>query len=372
MKINDVETHVVPVTKRGDWVFVKVHTDDGLTGIGEASHGGVGRAAYGGGNERVVQIIQDLRPALVGRSVFQIEAFHRQFYRGNEGHPYHTAISGIEQALWDLVGKSLDVPIHQLLGGSCRPKIRVYANINRATWDRTPGDFAQNARRAVDEGFTAIKCAPFDDVSTGNISQGGLGPAIRMGIERIRCIREAIGPDVDLMVDCHSRFNVGLMIQTARELDDLHLFWIEDPIPLTDLKALLHVSESTSMPIATGEQLRTKAQFRDLLESRAADFILPDVKHVGGILELKKISAMAEAANVMVTPHSPSGPVSTAASVQCMATVPNLAILEYAWGEVDWRADLVDPPEQIVDGFIELTNRPGLGIELNESRLDND
>lgn len=356
MKIKDLETQIVPVTQRGDWVFVKVHTDEGVTGIGEASHGR--------GDGRVVQIIDELKPALMGRDPFQIEDFHRRFYHENEGQPHHTAISGIEQALWDIVGKALNVPIHRLLGGRCREKIRVYANINRATWDRTPEGFAQNARKAVEEGFTAIKCAPFDDVSVGDVSRGSLSRAIRTGIERIRRIREAIGPDVDLMVDCHSRFNSGLMLQTARELDDLHLFWIEDPIPLTDVDALSHVSQSTSMPIATGETLRTKAQFRKLLECHAADFILPDVKHVGGILELKKIAAMAEAANVMVTPHSPSGPVATASGVQCMATVPNFAILEYAWGEVEWRAELVNPPERIIDGFIEVSDYPGLGIEL--------
>ncbi len=356
MKIKDLETHVVNVTKRGDWVFVKIHADDGSTGVGEASHGG--------GDGRVVQIIKELTPALIGRDVFQIEDFHRRFYHEHEGHAYHPAISGIEHALWDLVGKALSIPTHRLLGGSCREKIRVYANINRATWDRTPEGFSQNARKAVEEGFTAIKCAPFDDVSVRDISRGVLTHAIRTGIERIRRIRETIGPDIDLMVDCHSRFNPGLIIQTARELDELHLFWIEDPIPTTDLDALSHVSQSTSMPIATGEQLRTKSAFQRLLASRAADFILPDVKHVGGILELKKIAAMAEAANVMVTPHNPSGPVATAASVQCMATVPNFAILEYAWGEVGWRADLVNPPEQIVDGFIELSGRPGLGIDF--------
>ncbi|MCZ6678421.1 MAG: mandelate racemase/muconate lactonizing enzyme family protein [Candidatus Poribacteria bacterium] len=356
MTIKDIETHVVHVNHRGDWVFVQVHAEDGLTGVGEASHGR--------GDAGVVQIINELKPALIGWDVFQIEDFHRRFYHEHEGHRYHTAISGIEHALWALAGKALGVPAYRLLGGSCRQKIRLYANINRATVDRTPEGFAQNAQKAVEEGFTAIKCAPFDDASVRDISRGTLAPAVRMGIERIRRIRETIGPEVDLMVDCHSRFNPGLIIQTARELDDLHLFWVEDPVPLTDLDALSHVSQSTSMPIATGETLRTKAGFRRLLAQGAADFILPDIKHVGGILELKKIAAMAEAANVMVTPHNPSGPVATAASVQCMATVPNFAILEYAWGEVAWRPELVNPPERIIDGFIELSNRPGLGIDL--------
>ena len=358
MRIKDIKTQTVHVTKRGDWLFVTVYAEDGTTGIGEASHGR--RDAH------VTQWIHDLKSALIGWDVFQIEDFHRRFYHEHEGHSYHTAISGIEQALWDLVGKSLNAPIYRLLGGSCREKIRMYANVNRATWDRTPGGYAQNALRAVEEGFTAIKCAPFDDVSIRNVSHATLAPAIRTGIERIRRIREAIGSDVELMVDCHSRFNPGLIIQTARELEDLHLFWLEDPVPLTDLDALSHVRRSTSIPIATGERLRTKTQFQKLLASQAADFILPDVKYVGGILELKKIAVLAEAAGILVTPHNPSGPVATAASVQCMASVPNFAILEYAWGEVEWRSALVCPSEQITDGFIQIPCRPGLGIGLTD------
>ena len=355
MKIQAIETHTVDVNHRGNWVFVKVRADDGSTGVGEASQGQDGRVA---------QIIEELSSGLIGQDVFQIEGFHRQFYHEHEGRPYHTAVSGIEHALWDLVGKALNAPIYQLLGGKCREKIRLYANINRATVDRTPEGFAQNAQKAVEEGFTAVKCAPFDDVSTRDMARGTLTPAIRTGVERIRRIRETIGPDIDLMVDCHSRFNPGLIVQTAKTLDDLHLFWLEDPIPMTNLDALSHVSQSTSMPIATGEQLRTKSAFHRLLEKRAADYILPDVKHVGGILELKKIAAMAEAADVMMTPHNPSGPVAAAASVQCMATVPNFAILEFAWGEVEWRAELLNPPEQVIAGYIELSDRPGLGIDL--------
>jgi galactonate dehydratase len=358
VKIADIQTRTVSVTKRGDWVFVIVHSDDGTKGIGEASHGR--------GDARVIRWIDELKPALVGWDVFQIEHFHQRFYHEYEGHTYHTAVSGIEQALWDLAGKALNVPIYRLLGGSCRGKLRVYANINRATWDRSPEGFAQNALKAVADGFTAIKCAPFDDLSIRNVSRGSLNPTIRTGIERVRRVREAVGPDIEMMIDCHSRFNAGLAVQVAKELEDVHLFWLEDLVPLTHLDALSQVRQSISTPIATGESLRTKSRFRELLAKQAVDYILPDVKYVGGILELKKIAALAEAAGVLVTPHNPSGPVATAASVQCMASVPNFAILEYAWGEVEWRSELVDPPEQIVDGFTNVSQLPGLGIDLME------
>ena len=356
VKIETIETEVVEVNHRGNWLFVKVHADDGTVGVGEASHGR--------DDSRVQHLIETLKPALVGWNPFQLEAFRQRFYIDTESHTYHTALSGIEQAMCDLIGKVLDVPSYQLLGGKCRAKIRLYANINRATVDRSPSGFASNAERAVAEGFTAIKCAPFDDVSTANISSGSLTPAIRSGIDRIRTIRAAIGGDVDLMVDCHSRFNPGILIQVAKELEDLHLFWIEDAVPLHNLDAFAHMSRSIGIPIATGERLRTPTDFDILLRSAEVDYILPDVKHVGGITGLKKIATLAAARNVMMTPHNPSGPVATAASVQCMTSVPNFAILEYAWGEVEWRASLISPPEKIVDGFIEVPDRPGLGITL--------
>ena len=356
LKIKTIETEVVEVNHRGNWLFVKLHADDNTTGVGEASHGR--------DDGRVQHVIDTLKPALIGWNPFQLEAFRQRFYRDTESHTYHTALSGIEQAMCDLIGKALDVPSYQLLGGKCRGKIRLYANINRATVDRSPSGFASNAERAVAEGFTAIKCAPFDDVSTSNISSGSLTRAICTGIDRIRTIRTAIGDDIDLMVDCHSRFNPGILIQVAKELEDLHLFWIEDAVPLDNLDAFAHISRSIGIPIATGERLRTPEAFDRLLRHAEVDYILPDVKHVGGISGLKKIATLAAARNVMVTPHNPSGPVATAASVQCMASVPNFAILEYAWGEVEWRASLVSPPEKIVNGFIEVPDEPGLGITL--------
>ncbi|RKU28749.1 hypothetical protein C6497_08295 [Candidatus Poribacteria bacterium] len=358
LKIKTIDTEIIPVNHRGNWVFVIVHAEDGTIGIGEASHSR--------DDERVEQILKVLESILIGFNVFDIESFRRSLYRDSEGHTYHTVISAVEHALWDLAGKTLDVPSHQLLGGRCRSQIRLYANINRATIDRSPNGFAQNAEHAVDEGFTAIKCAPFDSVSASDISKKSLNTAIFQGIDRLRKTREIIGPNVDLMVDCHSRFNPGLIVQTAKELDDLNLFWIEDPIPLVDIDAVAHVSQSTSMPIATGEKLRTLEEFDRLLKHGKVDYILPDVKHVGGILGLKKIATLAETTNVKITPHNPSGPVATAASVQCMASIPNFGILEYAWGEVDWRSSLVEPPETIIDGFIEVSNLPGLGITLNK------
>ncbi len=356
LKINSIETEIIPVNHRGNWLFIRLHAEDGTIGIGEASHGR--------DDKGVIHQIETLKPRLVGWNVFELENFRSRFFRESEGHTYHTAYSGIEQAMWDLAGKALEIPIYQLLGGKCRNRIRLYANINRATVDRSPQGFTKNAEQAVAEGFTAIKCAPFDGVSASDIEKSTLTRTIHQGIERIRAIRTAIGPEIDLLVDCHSRFNPGLIIQTSKALDDLNLFWIEDPVPLNDLDAVAHVSQSTSMPIATGERFRTLTEFDRLLKYGRVDYILPDVKHVGGLLGLKKIATLAETTNVKVTPHNPSGPVATAASVQCMASVPNFGILEFAWGEVDWRSKLVDPSETIIDGFIELSTLSGLGSTL--------
>ncbi len=356
LKIANIESRTVPVNHRGNWFFVKITAEDGTIGIGEASHGR--------DDANVAHLLETLKTTLIGWDLFRLEAFRQRFYFDSESHAYHTALSGVEQALCDIIGKVLEVPAYQLFGGKCREKIRLYANINRATQDRTPAGFAENAERAVAEGFTAIKCAPFDGVSVADISRGTLTPAICAGIERIRTIRATIGRDIDLMVDCHSRFNPGLLIQVARELEDLHLFWIEDAVSLDNLDAFAHISRSIGIPIATGERLRTLTAFERLLTAAHVDYILPDVKHVGGLSGLKKIGTLAAARNVSVTPHNPSGPVATAASVQCMATVPNFAILEYAWGEVGWRATLIDPPEKIVEGWIEIPARNGLGVTL--------
>ena len=363
MKITSIETFVVDVTQRGNWIFVCLNTDGGITGIGEASHGG--------DDAQTLAAIREIEPLVIGHNPFNIEAFHQRCYRENEGRPFHTAVSGIEHALWDIVGKVLNTPVYNLLGGRCRDKIRLYANINRATWDRSPSGFARNAKAAVLEGFTAIKCAPFDDVSHRELARTNgnsdkMRKAIEIGIERIRQVRATIGDEIDLLVDCHGRFTTNVAIQVAKELEDVKLFWFEMPIPSTDFDEIAKVKAEAPMPIAFGETLRTKSIFREALKKQAMDMLMPDVKHTGGILELKKISALAESAAIPIAPHNPSGPVATAASVQCMTSVPNFLILEYAWGEVPWRSKLIIEPEKITDGFIEVSSKPGLGIELND------
>jgi len=362
LKITSIETFIVDVTQRGNWIFVRLNTSEGITGVGEASHGG--------SDIQKLTALREIEHKVIGQSPFDIEAFHQRCYREDGSGSLHTVISGIEQALWDIVGKTLETPVYNLLGGRCRDKIRLYANINRATWDRSISGFVRNAEAAVSEGFTAIKCAPFDNVSYKELAKDekhrDMQRAIATGIERIRQIRAAIGNSIDLLVDCHCRFTPSVATQVARELEDVNLFWFEAPIPSMDFDALALLKAEAPMPIAFAETLRTKSLFREALEKGAANILMPDVKHTGGILELKKIAALAESAQIPIAPHNPSGPVATAASVQCVTGLPNFLILEYAWGEVPWRSKLIIEPETIKDGYIEVSSKPGLGIELND------
>jgi galactonate dehydratase len=361
MKIADVQTRAVHVNHRGDWVFVQVRADDGLIGTGEASHSGDDRA--------LVATVAALRERLVGRDVSEIEALFREVARPNAGFVAWTAFSGIEQALWDLLGQAVGRPVHALLGGRCVSTIPLYANVNRAAANREPAAYAECARRAVEEGFRAVKCAPFDDVGWATLDQPEGRRAYDRGIERVRRIREAIGPEVHLSVDCHNRFDVPTARRVARDLAPLGLYWLEAPVPPWDPMPLAEVRSRLETRLAAGEELLGRAGFRPLLEARAVDVVMFDVKHTGGLLESKKIAAMAEVHGLAVSPHSPAGPVAAVAAAHLCATLPNFLTLEYAWGEVPWRADLVGGAEHICDGCLILPERPGLGLSLDEKVL---
>lgn len=369
MRITDVTTvgvHTVAAPtalKRGGWLFVQVHTDEGLTGLGDASQGG--------GDDLVQTYIERrLKPELVGKDPCQVEPLATALLAQSSGQVAATAASGVEQALWDLWGQALGQPIWALLGGRHRDRVVLYANVNRATFDRSPAGFAESARRAVADGFRAVKCAPFDDVTYRFPDREANLAGIAAGVERIAAIRQAVGPDVRVMVDCHSRFDVPTAIQVARELAPLKLAWLEEPVPDWDLDGLERIREHSPMPIAGGESLVGRVGYWETLRRRVLDVIMPDVKHVGGILELRKVAALAEAARVSVSPHNPSGPVSTLASVHVCATMPNFLALEFPWGETAWRGELVTPPEVVADGAIVVPDRPGLGYALNEATVN--
>ena len=364
MVISDISTIRINVDSTAQsplgrgWLFVKVKTDTGLIGLGEASRPD---------SIQVQSYLENkLRGELIGCDPTMIEIISNELLSQAHGRPAVTAVSAVEQALWDIWGQRLGLPIWALLGGRYRDKVILYANINHATFDGSPDGFARNARQAVDEGFTAIKCAPFDGVSYRFPDRADNLPGIKRGIDRVAAVRETIGSDVRLMVDCHSRFDVPTAIEVARQLEPFKLTWLEEPVTSTDSDGLERIREHSAMPIAGGESLIGRAGFWDIVRRRVLDVIMPDVKHTGGILELRKIAATAETCSLKVSPHNPSGPISTMASVHVCATIPNFFALEYPWGEAPWRGKLLIPEEIIHDGAINVPDRPGLGFTLDE------
>jgi galactonate dehydratase len=362
MRIEDVQAVVVHVNDRGDWVFVQVHTAEDIVGMGEASHSG--------NDALLLSLLAQYRERLVGRDPLRIERIWHELSNKNAGRVEHTALSGIEQALWDIMGQSLGVPIRTLFGGPVRERIRLYANINRHVTDRSAEGFARAAARAVEEGFTAIKMAPFDELRPPDHVRTGPKAAWRSGVERVRAVREAIGHEMELLIDCHGRMESSEAILVARELEDVNLFWYEEPIPHIYTDELERVTAAVSVPTASAESVYSVEGFTPFLRRPVVDVIMPDVKHDGGLLETKRIAGAARMRKMLVAPHSPSGPVSTAATGQLISTVTNFLILEYAWGEADWRADLLDPPERIENGHLILSDEPGLGHRLNPHVTD--
>ena len=354
MRIEHVEFHTVRVGPHVDWTFVQVRTGDGLSGLGELNP-----SVLRGGR---LPLAREMADSLVGRDPRRVRQLVEGFRPAELDAAGVRALSGLEQALWDLLGKSLRAPAHALLGGACRQEIRVYANINRATrGDRSPDAFARNAAAAVGDGHDAVKLAPFDGLPA---AVDGVEPA-RGGIECLRAVREAVGPEVDVLVDCHSRFTTRGALGVAGELGDLDLFWFEEPVPQDDYDGYGRVKAGCGMPVARGESRALRGGWWEVLDRRALDVAMPDVTIVGGISELHQVAAMAAARGIPTAPHGPFGPVATAAAAQVMAAHPEFLILEYAWGEAPWRAQLIQPAERIAGGRLAVADAPGLGVELD-------
>lgn len=368
LRVRGVDLLPVRATNRTVWLIVRLQTDAGLVGFGEASD------AFGFANTtsddtaRMRSQLKAFFDLVNGRSPFEIERYRQQGEPlARQGLVAATAFSAIEQALWDLAGKALDVPAYVLLGGAVRTELPVYANINRATNPRTPAGFASAARRAVSDGFGAIKAAPFDGFPAPGSSAAEIARAIDTGIDSVGAMRDAVGPKVAIMIDCHSFFDVEQAVRVAGRLEPQNLAWYEEPVAPERVDETLAIKGRIKQPMAGGETLFGLSGFGPLIRRRAFDTIMPDVKHCGGLLELTRIAAMAADAGVMVAPHNPSGPVSTAASVQVCAGMKNVNYLELQYGEVDWRSGVLTPPERFTNGRIQVPDRPGFGIELNEA-----
>jgi galactonate dehydratase len=359
LRITEMEVIGVRATMRTNWIFVRLTTNDGQTGLGEAS---VNRRLNLPELSGFFNLVRD-------RSPFEIERYRQAGWAtastGNRQQA--TAFSAIEQAQWDLVGKSLGAPVYDLVGGRLRDELPVYANINRATTDRSPNGFAISAQQAVADGFRAIKAAPFDGFPSLDQPRAEVEAATELGVHCIEAMRTAIGPDIDLKIDAHSHFDVALAIDVATRLEPQRLSWYEEPVPPTDLDSTMAIKNGIRQTMAGGEFLFGVEEFSPLCQNRAVDIIMPDVKHCGGVAEIRRIATVADLYDVLVSPHNPSGPVSTMVSAQVCAGLPNFDILEYQWNEVPWRGDLVDPPERFSEGILQVPDGPGCGVTLNNT-----
>lgn len=353
--IESIEPILIDAGVFRSWVIVKVTTNNGLTGIGEAT--------LEGRSLTVAAAIAEMGRYLIGKSAFQIERHFQYLYRGQfwkGGAILMSALSGVEQALWDIVGKVLNQPVYVLLGGSVRERVRIYANGWMSDLN-TIDDVAKKAHLITMKGFDALKLPGFEVRSevSGKSSY-------RWGLECARAVRQAVGPEVELMVDMHGRTTPAEAIALARQYRELDIYFLEEPVPPENIPALAEVKQQSGLRIATGERLYTRFGFREVLERRAADILQPDLCHCGGILEAKKIAAMSEPYYVLISPHNPNGPVSTAAGVQFAMCTQNFDMLEYLVEDVPWREEIFPDSLKIEKGHIFPFDKPGLGIEFDE------
>ncbi len=361
MIITDIKTVIVNAILR-NWIFVKVETNEGIVGWGEASMEWKTRGVQG--------CIEDIKPFILGLDPTNIEHLYQTmtrqpFFRsGPEGM---SAISGIEMACWDIYGKSLNLPVYKLLGGKVRNKIRMYDHLGGGNMDVLYNSMhdldrmVENAKKSVADGYTAIKILPVPRTLPLDGNAVLKHAHLLMG-----SIRQAVGDDIDIMIDLHGRTTPEMAIQYAKVLSEFRPFFMEEPCLPENIQGMLKVSQSIDIPIATGERLVTRFQFRDLLEKNAVAIIQPDICHCGGLWEARKIAAMAETYYVSVAPHNPLGPIATAASIQFATCTPNWLIQESFRSDVPWRDDVIINPITVQNGFVIPSERPGLGVEINE------
>ncbi len=360
--ITGLETFRVHVNRRGNWVLFRMQTSDGLTGIGDASHGG--RDDF-----KVINLGKQFLEAMIGRSIFDIEHLRKVTHPevANTGRPAAVALGGLEQCMWDLQGKALGVPVYQLFGGLLHRQIRNYANINRSTDQRDPKGFAAGATKAIEAGFDAVKLAPFDGMARLTAPAAEFERDTQLGVDCIAAVREAIGPDNDVLVDAHSHFDTKRGIELTRRLEPYNLFWLEEVSrPLENLAA---INKAAKMPTAGGESIFGVEGFFRYIAAGTVDITMPDIKYCGGMLELKKIAAISEGAGLLTSPHGPASPVGNMSAAHVCATLPNFQILEFSHGEVPWRAELVEPSEDLDKGRLRVPDRAGTGYTLNERTI---
>ena len=359
MKISKV-TPLVLGTPWRNLTFVKVETDEGLSGVGEARVLNRTDAVLGYLSEAVPRYV-------LGSDPFEVEKLVQRMFRedfGRAGELVMTGIALVEIACWDIMGKYLDQPVYRLLGGAVREKIKAYAN-GWYTVERSAQEFHSAAKRVLEKGYQALKLDPF------GAGMFELEPAEkRRVIGLVEAVRDAVGPDVDIFIEMHGRFSPAAAVDIIRELSVFRPGWVEEPVPPDNLRTLKKVADAVAplgTPVATGERLHTLQEYRELFELQAADIIQPDITHFGGLLNVRKLAGWAEAYHVLVAPHNVGGPVSTAAAVQLAACTPNFKIQEHFNDFAEAYVQDAAPGLPAVDnGYFSLPQGPGLGVSLNE------
>lgn len=372
MKITDVQACVIgrpePHSGGSVWTFVRIYTDEGLVGTGECNSAGPAASGFA-----TKEAILTLKPRLIGQDPMNVGPLYEMLrrsgrYGGTSNAPIIFAITGIENALYDIVGKALGVPVYQLLGGKYRDKIRLYADCH-AGEDESPQAYAEKAIEAVEDGYSAVK---FD------VDHTGVGKLDRFNwtvgakemshiINLVQAVREAIGYEIDLAIDCHGQFDLPSAITFTKAVENLRLLWVEEPVPAENIDALAQVKAATSTVICTGENQYTRFEFLELLQRQACDIIMPDLAKAGGIMEAKRIAEIADAFYVPIAPHNVSSPLGMAAACHVMASVPNFLLLEFHGRDITWWEDLCDGDKPFIEnGWMQVPNKPGIGVELND------
>ena len=359
MKITDVVTLVMGTSWR-NLTFVKVETDEGLTGISEVRM-----------NNRTDALVAYIdgakRRHVIGSDPFNTEDLYQRMFRddyGRAGEIVATGISVIEIACWDIIGKALNQPVYRLLGGACRDKIKAYAN----GWyrvERTPEEFHDAAKKVLEKGYKALKFDPFG----AGYYELSYEEKLK-SVSLVEAVRDAVGPDVEILVEMHGRFSPYTAIEIAAELEQFKPSWVEEPVPPDNIAALAKAADSINLPVATGERLHNKYEYRELINLQAADILQPDITQTGGFLETKKIAAMGDMCYMTVAPHNVGGPVSTAAALHFAACTTNFKIQEHFndFSEA-WVKEAATGCPEVIDGYFSLPDGPGLGMELNEDLI---
>ena len=349
MKITKLETFLV----KPRYLFLKIHTDEGLVGLGEPIL--EGRALT------VATAVAEVEPYLIGkdptRVVHHWQAIYKHaFYRG--GPILTSALSGIDHALWDLAGKAAGLPVYKMLGGPLRDRIKIYKGVGGTMTE----DVVQNAKDAVAQGFKAIKTAPVGGRPARIVETPGFVDRV---VNRFAAIREAVGKEIDIAIDFHGAISPQTAMLLIKALEEYQPMFIEEPVQCQNVDILADIARKTHLPIATGERVYTKWGFREILEKRAASILQPDISHAGGITDARIIAGMAESYYAAIAPHCPLGPISLAAGLQVDASIPNFLAQEHrTLGE-----GYLKTPFTFKDGYVELPTAPGLGIELDEEAM---